>query len=159
MSTWVEGLKLWSNSSNSSSLSGWNQYKKLNLHYTRLISLRGYTTLWHNHFARTVLLWPFLVLPFCCYASPFWIGRFWRENNFFLFPIFFLNLYYFFPSFFFHFFQNSRLFIFNKFLSTLHKKKYKFKHTATVFYSFIPGTDKINSWIFHELILTVKISV
>jgi len=65
--------------------------------------------------ARPVLLWPFLV-----------------ENNFFLFQFSFFKT------------VEDFLLIFNKFISTLHKK-YKFKHIATVFlfgYS-SPGIDKI----------------
>jgi len=69
--------------------------------------------------------------PFCC--GPFWHE--FHENGFFHIS---------FSAFFFQKQLKIFLFIFNKFLSTLHKK-FKFKHTATVFYLVIPVTDKINS--------------
>jgi len=51
------------------------------------------------------------------------------------------------------------LFIFNKFLSSVHKKNTSSNTPLLLFYSVIPLTDKINSLIFQDLIFTVEISV
>jgi len=104
---------------------------------------KEYTTLWHDHFcAAHFVVALFGVAHFV--AGPFWSGPFlceFHKNNFFLllfvsiFLIYKIN----FPSFFFYFFfKNSRkifcLLVINFF--PLYIKKYKFKHTATVFFLF-----------------------
>jgi len=91
----------------------------------------GYMTLLRDHFG---------VVRFV--AGPFWSGPFCQEfyeNNYFifflLFPIFSYKKI---SVFLFSFFSKTVkdfLFIFKKFLSTLHKK-YKLKHTTTVFFFF-----------------------
>jgi len=85
-------------------------------------------------------------------ASPFWSRPFLRKfykNNFFLllFSIFLIYKKKFFRLSFSVLFSKTVedfLFIFNKYLSTPHKKIQVQTH-ATVFYSVIPVTDKINS--------------
>jgi len=82
-------------------------------------------------------------------ASPFWSGSFWREfheNNFLLSFFNFLihkKIFSVFFSFYFSKTVEDFLFIFNKFLSTLH---YTSSNTSLLFfYSVIPVTDQINS--------------
>jgi len=83
---------------------------------------------WHDHFG----LARFGIAHFV--AGPFWSRHFWREfheNNFFFcfFFQFFNFLIYIFSIFLFSFFFSKTvkdfLFIFNKFLSTLHKNTFK----------------------------------
>jgi len=97
--------------------------------------LFGATTL-----AQPILMWPFLALPILLLVY-FGVDRFGANFTkiifsfvFFFFQFFLINKNYFFRIFsFFSKAVEDILFIFNKFLSTLHKK-YKFKHTTTVFY-------------------------
>jgi len=78
-------------------------------------------------------------------AGPFSSRYFWRkfhENNCFLSIYIIFSVFCIF-SFFFKTVEDFCLFLINFF--PLYIKKYKFKHTATVFYSVIPGIDKIHS--------------
>jgi len=124
---------------------------------------------------------PLCCSPFCCgpfWRCPFCCGPFWRypfccwsifeqtfftqisQKYFFLLSIFLIYKNYFFP-YFFSFFQKQLkifcLFVINFF--PLYIKNTSSNTPLLFFFAIIPVTDKINSWIFLELIFSVKISV